>query len=388
MRAKPFVIGFVIWLAVSLFFTGSVMARYYGSHKPFGFEFYATGLHYGLWALLAPFIAFVCDRWPLAEGGRLRRDLTLRILWLVLIALAITPMVSWSYLAIMYHTYFPFKQYAPTFSALLNNDLWNSMHDDFMTGIVLLVAFQGWRVWRDLQTEQRRSGELEKQLAVARLDALRMQLHPHFLFNTFHTITGLIGEDPPTARRMVVALGDLLRRTLQEPSAPMQSLARELELIDLYMGIQRLRLGDRVSLDYHIDPEVTTAEVPHLLLQPLFENAVRHGAARIAGPCAITFRARRNNEGRRVHLSLENDAPPAPSARPKSPTASKNAKAGYGVGLTNTLGRLELHYGDDYTFEYIDRPQGGVRIELSLPYRHAGEERRDVHAPAPAGVAD
>src|SRR5688572_9531806 len=104
-----------------------------------------------------------------------------------------------------------------------------------------------------------------------------MQLHPHFLFNTFHTITALIGEDPATARRMMVALGDLLRRTLREPATPLQSLARELELIDLYMSIQALRLGARVRVDYDIAREATTAEVPHLVLQPLFENAVRHG---------------------------------------------------------------------------------------------------------------
>src|SRR6185436_1980678 len=95
-------------------------------------------------------------------------------------------------------------------------------NQDFMTCVVLLVAIQAWRVWRDLEAEQRRATELESRLAEARLDALRMQLHPHFLFNPLHAVTGLIGEDPKTARRMVVALGDLLRRTLDEPSAPVR----------------------------------------------------------------------------------------------------------------------------------------------------------------------
>ena len=241
---------------------------------------------------------------------------------------------------------------------------------------MLIVAFQGWRVWRDLQSAHTHAAELERQLAVSRLDALRMQLHPHFLFNTFHTITGLIGEDPATARRMVVALGELLRRTLQGPSAPLQSLARELELIDLYMGIQRLRLGDRVSLDYQIDPDATSAEVPHLLLQPLFENAVRHGAAQMTGPCAIVFRAQRNNG--RLRLSLENDSPVLPPDRPTR----------RGVGLTNTLDRLRLHYGEHFTFDYRDRAQGGVLIDLSLPYQHASEEARDGHGTVGANVAD
>jgi hypothetical protein len=357
MRAKTLLVALGIWLAVTLFFTASVMARYIGENKSFLYVFYATGVHYGLWALLSPLLAGLCARWPLFKGRQTGRAYVVG--GLVLVAVLLAPLVSLAHLAIIFWTYFPYHQWLPTFGALLRSDLWNSIHDDFMTGVVLLVAFQGWRVWRDLQSEQMRASELERQLAVSRLDALRMQLHPHFLFNTLHTITGLIGEDPATARRMVVALGDLLRRTLQEPSAPLQSLASELELIDLYMGIQRLRLGDRLSLDYDIDPDATVAEVPHLLLQPLFENAVRHGAARIAGPCAIVFRARRDDG--RLRLSLENDAPVVAAGTPSR----------QGVGLTNTLNRLELHYGDDFRFQYHDRTQGGVLVDLSLPYRHA-----------------
>jgi two-component system LytT family sensor kinase len=363
-----------IWLAVTAFFAASLMARYIGTHKSFTYIFYATGVHYGLWTLVSPLLFSLCARWPLFQTGRQIG----RITALVLVGVVLSPLVSLAYLAITYFTYFPYRSFLPTFKSYLDSDWWNAIHDDFMTCLVLLVAFQGWRVWRDLQSEQMRASELERQLAVSRLEALRMQLHPHFLFNTFHTITGLIGEDPATARRMVIALGDLLRRTLQEPTSPVQSLARELELIDLYMGIQRLRLGDRVSLDYDIDPDATVAEVPHLLLQPLFENAVRHGAARMAGPCSIVFRARRENGF--LRLSLENDAPPAPP--------SQGAPARRGVGLTNTLGRLKLHYGDQFTFEYRDRAHGGVLIDLSLPYHHASEEARDVHAPARAGVAD
>jgi LytS/YehU family sensor histidine kinase len=132
------------------------------------------------------------------------------------------------------------------------------------------------------------------------------------------------------------------------------------------MGIQRLRLGDRVNLDYDIDPEATAAEVPHLLLQPLFENAVRHGASRLAGRCDIVFRAHRENG--RLHLSLANDAPP------KSPDHQNRR----GVGLANTLHRLRLHYASDFTYEYVERPHGGVRIEIAVPYRVAEEPSHAV----------
>jgi two-component system, LytTR family, sensor kinase len=385
MRARNILIALGIWLAVTVFFAASLMARYIGTHKSFTYMFYANGVHYGLWTLASPLLISLCARWPLFQAGRQ----TGRIIALVLVGVVLAPLVSLAYLAITYYTYFPYRAYLPTFASYLDSDWWNAIHDDFMTCVVLLVAFQGWRVWRDLQSAQMRASELERQLAVSRLDALRMQLHPHFLFNTFHTITGLIGEDPATARRMVIALGDLLRRTLQGPTAPLQSLARELELIDLYMGIQRLRLGDRVSLDYDIDPDATAAEVPHLLLQPLFENAVRHGAARMAGPCAIVFRARRENGF--LRLSLENDAPvvpPGQSAPAPEDPVQRQQPPRKGVGLTNTLGRLKLHYGDQFTFDYRDRAHGGVLIDLSLPYHHASEDARDVHAPPRAGVAD
>ena len=153
--------------------------------------------------------------------------------------------------------------------------------------MVLVAALEGLRIWQSLQAERTRATELERQLAVSRLDALRMQLHPHFLFNTLHAIAGLIVEQPPTARRMVIALGDLLRLTLKDTGSSIRSLAEELEFADLYLGIEKLRLGDRLVLDYDIEPEATSAQVPELLLQPLFENAVRHGAARMLRSCGF-----------------------------------------------------------------------------------------------------
>ena len=127
------------------------------------------------------------------------------------------------------------------------------------------------------------------------------------------------------------------------------------------MGIEKLRLGKRLTLDYDIDPEATKAEVPQLLLQPLFENAVRHGASRVTGTCNIAFRAYRENG--RLNLSLDNYGPQisAPAG------ASKN-----GVGLTNTTARLRLHYGENFTLQYTDQSQGGARVDVSLPYRRTG----------------
>ncbi len=149
--------------------------------------------------------------------------------------------------------------------------------------------------------------DLERQLAVSRLETLRMQLHPHFLFNTLHTIAGLTVEDPPTARRMVIAIGDLLRSTLKDNGNRIQTLADELEYSDLYLGIEKLRLGDRLLLNYEIEPAATRALVQQFLLQPLFENAIRHGASQITGPCEICFCA--SCKSGTLNIMIRNDGP-------------------------------------------------------------------------------
>lgn len=349
------------WAAASLFFTVVVTVSDIGGHKSFPAVFYANCVHYALWALTLPLLSHCVQRFPLEHGKRLRNG----VLWLALVIVlgASVDRVWWTIILL---TYPPYHLASPTVSAILSSELVMFLPSDFLICVALIAALQGWRVWRRLEEERTRSAELERQLAVSRLEALRMQLHPHFLFNTLHTIAGLIGEQPAMGRRMVVALGDFLRLTLKNGATSFRSLADELEFMDLYLGIERLRLGDRLMLDYDIEAQATIAEVPYLLLQPLFENAIRHGAARLAGPCQIVFRAHR--DGHRLLLSLENDGL---VRGPSLPAAA------HGVGLSNTLARLRLHYGNDFTFQYKDRPEGGVRIDLSLPYRkvESGEEQ-------------
>jgi two-component system, LytTR family, sensor kinase len=268
--------------------------------------------------------------------------------------------------AIVFNTFFPYRSDYPSFRSFLQTELVRFLPGDILIGMVLVVALEGWRVWVGFQAERTRATDLERQLAVARLEALRMQLHPHFPFNTLHTIAGLIVEQPPIARRMVIELGDLLRLTLKDTpgNGTVRSLAEELEFADLYLGIEKLRLGDRLVLNYDIDPKATAAEVPHLLLQPLFENAVRHGAARTLQQCEIRFRAYRQGDDLRV--SIHNDG------RVRSQSSGSPP---FGVGLTNTTARLRLHYQDRYRFQYTDRPQGGVQIDLSIPYQKAESKR-------------
>lgn len=359
------------WAGASLFFTAVLLVSNLGQ-KPFGFALYATSVHFALWTIAVPLLARCTRRFQL--NGRMK-VWNGTILLLIVVALGATIMLAhWS---IVFFTFLPYRSADPTltFWSFMTPDLSRFLPIDILIGIVLAVALEGWQAWQNFETERTRATELERQLAVSRLDALRMQLHPHFLFNTLHAVAGLIVEQPPTARRMVIALGDLLRLTLKDTESPVRSLAEELEFADLYLGIEKLRLGDRLVLDYDIEPQATSAEVPQLLLQPLFENAIRHGVARTVRICAIHFRARRMKD--KLWMTLSNDG----RVRPQT-----LGKPKFGVGLTNTMARLRLHYKDQFTFQYTDRPQGGVQIDLSIPYKKADGKRPDRLAPVSNSV--
>jgi two-component system, LytTR family, sensor kinase len=346
-RLKVVVLG---WAGAAVFFTAVLEISELG-HKPLGFALYSNAVHFALWALALPLFIKCIRRFPLKNAKRIR-NAGIR---LILIA-AFAMLVAFTHWAIV----FP----SDTFGALLRSDLLrSSLPTEILIGLVIVTAIEAWQVLLDLQAEQMRAMDLERQLAVSRLEALRMQLHPHFLFNTLHTIAGLTVEDPATARRMVIALGDLLRSTLKDNADRMRTLAEELEYSDLYLGIEKLRLGDRLLLNYEIEPVAARALVPQFLLQPLFENAIRHGASRMTGPCEIRFCASCKPET--LNITIRNDGPKC---------AAGSAPPQFGVGLTNTIDRLKIHYGDCHGFLYSDRPEGGVQIEISIPYSEAGED--------------
>jgi two-component system, LytTR family, sensor kinase len=360
-RIRIVVLG---WAGSSLLFTAVLEISELG-HKRLGFALYSNAVHFALWALTIPLLAKCIQRFPLKAPRRIFNG----GVRLVLVAV-LAPLVALIHWTIIFPTYFPYRSLYPTFSAVLRSELPRFLPNEILIGIVLVTAIEAWEVLKDLQAERMRAMDLERQLAVSRLEALRMQLHPHFLFNTLHAIAGLTVEDPPTARRMVIALGDLLRTTLKETGSQMRTLAEELEYSDLYLGIEKLRLGDRLALNYEIEPCAARALVPQFLLQPLFENAIRHGASRMTGPCEIRFSAACQLNA--LDIVIRNDGPKRdPSSSPPR----------FGVGLTNTMDRLRIHYGDRHTFQYCDRPEGGAQIEISIPYAGAGDGIKKTISP-------
>ena len=204
-------------------------------------------------------------------------------------------------------------------------------------------------------TEERE--QLEARLARAQLQSLRLQLHPHFLFNTLNTINALIGTDRHAAERVVSGLSELLRMSLSSASEQEVSLAKELELLAHYIEIQQIRFQDRLTVTFRIDPETRHALVPNLVLQPLVENAIRHGIAPRAAPGHVVVSAARR--GARVDLSVVDDG------------VGENPRANHrdGVGLGNTRARLLSLYGSDHRFEAGTASSGGFAVRIEIPYR-------------------
>jgi len=351
VRVRNVILG---WAAATLFFTAVLEISELG-HKLLGFALYSNAVHFALWTLAIPLFSKCVRRFPLRSPNRFR-NAGIR---LVLVA-ALAPLVTILQWAVIFLTWFPY--HPSTFVGFLRSEMPRFLPNEVLIGIVLVTAVEAWHVLQALQAERMHAMDLERQLAISRLEALRMQLQPHFLFNTLHTIASLTVEDPPTARRMVIALGDLLRNTLKETDTRMRTLAEELEYSDLYLGIEKLRLGDRLVLNYDIEPSAARVLVPQFLLQPLFENAIRHGASRMTGPCEIRFSAVRKPDT--LKISVCNDGPKrGPSSGPPR----------FGLGLTNTTDRLRIHYGDRHTFRYSNRPEGGVQIEISIPHNEIND---------------
>ncbi len=224
-------------------------------------------------------------------------------------------------------------------------------------GIVTAVhAYDG---FRRLKERELAASRLEADLSRAQLTVLKMQLEPHFLFNTLNAISALVHNNPDGAERMVVRLSELLRMSLSSADRDEVPLEEELRFLGVYLDIQQTRFGDRLRVRFAIPDAARAASVPNLLLQPLVENAIRHGLERRAAPLTVSIRAER--EGDHLLIEVEDDGPGLPEE-----SVRRN-----GVGLANTRSRLERLYGSGHRFDLANRPEGGTRVSMSLPQSFA-----------------
>ncbi len=204
-----------------------------------------------------------------------------------------------------------------------------------------------------------RTSQLETQLAQAQLQALKMQLHPHFLFNTLNSISALLRKNPDTADKMIASLGDFLRLTLRSAGTQEVTMGQEIEFLKCYLDIERIRFQDRLTVEFNIDPDVSQAKVPNLILQPVVENAIRHGIATHNEAGRIEITANSNDSWLEVRIS--DNGPGLPRKN------NGDADIKEGVGLKNTRSRLDQLYGTRYKFELADATGGGLEVRLRIP---------------------
>jgi LytS/YehU family sensor histidine kinase len=210
---------------------------------------------------------------------------------------------------------------------------------------------------REAREREVAASQLRAELAEARLEVLKRQLQPHFLFNTLNSISMLMFENVTLANRMLLRLSELLRAGLATNSPHEVSLEHELSFLERYLDIERMRFGDRLTIDMNVDPTALGARVPNLLLQPLVENAIRYGVAAVDRPSKVAIHAERSGSELRLHV------------RDDGPGLSRNHKRG--VGLSNTEARLRQLYGSEQRLELTTPQDGGVLVSIAIPYRAA-----------------
>lgn len=328
-------------------------------------------LEYSVWALLTPGIFWLSRRYRL-EGGQLLRHFGLHVGIALIVAIAFNMLGHSTWIAMVR----PDRTFSFTRTLFSFN-----FADELIVVLVVYSAgfardyFIRYRARLTEAMELRsQAAELHIQLAEARLQALRMQINPHFLFNTLHAVSSLVERDPRGVRRMIARLSELLRYTLSESSAQEVPLHQELKFLNGYLEIQQIRFQGKLEVNQHIEPNLMDALVPNLILQPLVENAIKHGVSKADGRGRIDISAAR--EGVMLHLSVRDSGPGL-----DVPLGDGIPETGSGVGLRNTRERLENLYGTAQQFSLLPAEEGGLLARITLPY-HTASDLHTVALPA------
>jgi len=251
-----------------------------------------------------------------------------------------------------------------------------SFHFNFMNYWVIVAAAHAARYYHSYREQELTASQLQTELTQAQLAALQMQIQPHFFFNTLHAIATLVRDGRGDAAIDTLArLGDLFRETLSNAKRHEVRLRDELAFVDAYLDIERVRFSDRLDVRMHIEPGVQEARLPSMSLQPLVENAIRHGIALDASATLLAVEARRSNG--RLHIEIRNDGP---SYRADVPRDARR-----GLGLANIRARLSRLYGAQYRLDVSAGPKGGAIVVLEVPWRTGPEAHADRPAEGASG---
>jgi two-component system, LytTR family, sensor kinase len=323
------------------------------------------------WIVVTPILFALVGRFDL-ERSRSRRDR-----WIGLLVIALVTIASAAVLGLIgrelreLFTPFPPRRGGRGGGPPEGVRLWFGFFNSLVLALGVVAVGVARAYSRRLRSRREQAIQLTSQLAEARLDALRRQLDPHFLFNTLNAISSLVERDPRGVRRMIARLGDLLRHSFEGGQEPEVTVRRELALLDLYVDIVKVRFQDRLVVDVRVDDAVLDALVPTFILQPLVENAVKHGVERRTEGGRVTVEGTRAGDA--LVLRVINDAPDS---------ALVGSSSGSGVGIRNTRARLEQLYGSRQRFSLDRDAELGVVAEVRLPFHTGAPMEPRVSGPA------
>jgi two-component system, LytTR family, sensor kinase len=357
-RWVKLVLVWAIWSFIGAIFTLQSYFMSYRSERPIPFvdALYLQMTWSYLWALATPLVLrlvhkITMDRHDWVRGALIHAPLS------VVLSVALTGI---GHVLLWLHWGWPYGK-SFSFERLTRFVIGNFSEG---VGMYLLIGLVGYAFsyYRRYREGELRSVRLEAQLSQAQLQALKMQLHPHFLFNTLHSISALLHHQPDAARTMITRLGDFLRLTLENSGTQEVTLKKEMEFLRCYLEIERVRFQDRLMTRVNVSPPALDARVPNLILQPIVENAIRHGIAPRATPGLIEILAKPQNGSLRIQI--RDNGPGLPTDRNSEALFTK------GLGLANTERRLERLYGTAHRFDLTNDPQGGLVVTLEIPFRN------------------
>ena len=351
------------WFLYAVYFglQSYVTSAYFGRPVTWGRAFSIWFICAAIWASLTPFVIRLARRFPVDRIGRWRNIV------IHLLAGALISMLQLSIYIFARQLLLPddVRPFSPLDA--LRRILVSEFHANLLIYLTIIGLCHAYEYYSRYRERERRAAQLElaasqleTQLAQAQLDALRMQLQPHFLFNTLNTISVLMQEDVQAANRMLVRLSELLRLALQNTNTHEVSLRQELEFLQSYLEIEQTRFQDRLTVRMETETDALDAQVPNLLLQPLVENAIKHGIAPRVEAGTVLIRAARVNGY--VELKVQDDGPGMKDSTEKFRD---------GIGLSNTRARLERLYGSAYSFALAEAEGGGLQVTISIPFHTA-----------------
>ena len=372
--------GSLIFAAWTAFFAlrlgGLVLDPDRGEHSVEAAQMLAWASEYAMWALLTPVIFWLCRH--LGRDGHFRP--WHRVLAHVTAGLTIAVFMD-AYTDLIYRFVFELRDPVASVVASLHGSLADALALNFLVEMILYMTILAIGFARAyymrLQERRIQASELRAQLTEARLQALRMQINPHFLFNTLNAVAGLVEHDPKGVRTMVARLSALLRHTLDSSGGAEVPLSEELSVLDDYLAIMHVRFDDRLRVEKDIDEDTLGALVPDLLLQPLVENAIKHGISQREMPGTVRIAARRT--GPYLRLSVEDDGDGRGRTGMPDPSG--------GIGLQNVRERLDRLYGDDHRMSFRPVPSGGIAAQIWIPYHETSIAPADAKGDGKSGDA-